>query len=126
MTPCAGPLLEQGVGSPRPDFAVARRLRDPFQARDQLGELPRHRASILDGAVNASCIDGVTATVTRDLALDELAEPDTDRGRAERRAVRRPRLVAHLDSRHPIPRRPSARLNLLLPLPSSTSHSYTR
>jgi hypothetical protein len=64
------------------------------------------------------------ATVTRDLTLDELPERDADRRRAQREPVRSPRLVAHLDARHPVADDPRsvAVLTSLLHLPTAATH----
>lgn len=115
-------LFEQCLNSRHVPPAFACRLLGRFKPRDERGELSGNRASILDGVMESSSVDGSSPAIAGNLALDEPAEPDADGSGPERGAVLRPGLVAYLDASHAIPWRPSAALSSLFPLPSSPSH----
>jgi hypothetical protein len=101
--------------------AVGWRVLEP---PDQVLELAGNAPRFAHGLTNAICIKRRPPPVTGDLALDELAEGDTDRGCAEAGAIRGPRFVVDLYSSHPITRRSGAFLGSLFPLSPSSSHVY--
>lgn len=91
---------------------------------DQRGQLVSDGASVIDCGPDPIGVVGHTPAVACDLALDELAERDADGSGPEGRTVSRSGLVAHLDARHAIPRRLSALLSSMFPLPASPSLVY--
>ena len=69
---------------------------------DQVLELAGNALGFAHGLTDTVGIERRPPPVTGDLALDEPAERDTDRCRAEACPIRSPRFVVDLYSRHPI------------------------
>ena len=102
-------------------MAVGWRVLEP---PDQVLELAGNAPGLAHGLTNAVGIKRRAPPVTGNLALDEPAERDTDRSRAEAGAIRTPHVVADLYSRHPITRSSGTFLCPLFTLSSSPTHVY--
>ncbi len=127
---CKGPLnvppVSDGTRGAPSDYGVVEAAGDRsglrFRACRSSARVAGDCARVSHRVPDAICVQCSPPTVRRHLALDEFAESDTRRRRSEGHSVRRPCLVAHVNPRHPVTRRPSLCFAPVFPLSATPPH----